>query len=394
MQPLQGIKIIDLTRAVSGPFCTMNLADLGAEVIKVEPPEGDESRTWGPYVNGESAFYMSINRGKQSMALNLKEKEAQDIVKELVKTADVLVENYRPGVIDRLGLGYDTLKEINPRLVFASISGFGQTGPFRDKPAYDMIVQSMGGIVSITGSAGGEPVRVGPSVSDLLAGLYTAFAIMTALYARTVTGLGQRIDMSMLDCLVSFLENAIARYFYSGTMPQPMGNRHSGIAPFQSYAVSNGTFVICAANQRLWGKVCKVMGKEELENDERFCTNVKRVDNTPELDKIFLPLFAAKTGEEWVEAFEKEGVPCTMINNMGQVVTNPQVLAREMIIEMAHPIADKIKMAGIPLKLSETPAKITTPPPYLGQHTENILSQILGMDKENIDRLKEVGVVK
>lgn len=394
MQPLQGIKIIDLTRAVSGPFCTMNLSDLGAQVIKIEPPEGDESRTWGPYVNGESAFYMSINRGKKSMALNLKEKEAQDIVKELVKDADVIVENYRPGVIDRLGLSYDVLKEINPNLIFASISGFGQTGPFKDKPAYDMIVQSMGGIVSITGSAGGEPVRVGPSVSDLLAGLYTAFAIMTALYARTVTGVGQRIDMSMLDCLVSFLENAIARYFYSDKMPQPTGNRHSGIAPFQSYKVANGNFVICAANQRLWSKVCKVLGKEELENDERFSTNVKRVENTTELDKIFGPLFATKTGEEWLEIFENEGVPCTMINNIGQVVANPQILAREMIIEMEHPIAQKIKMAGIPIKLLGTPAKITTPPPYLGQHTDSILSEILGMDKENIEKLKAAGVAK
>lgn len=394
MRPLDGIKIIDLTRAVSGPFCTMTLSDLGAEVIKIEPPEGDESRTWGPYVNGESAFYMSINRGKKSMALNLKEKKAQDIVKELVKDADVLIENYRPGVIDRLGLGYEELKAINPKLIYASISGFGQTGPFKGKPAYDMIVQSMGGIVSITGPEGGDPVRVGPSVSDLLSGLYAAFSIVTAIHARTNTGKGQRVDISMLDCIVSFLENAIARYFYSGKMPQPMGTRHSGIAPFQSYRVMDGSVVICAANQKLWGKVCKVMGSEHLENDEKFCTNVKRVENTPILDEIFGPVFLSKTGAEWEKLFEAEGVPCTMINNIGQVVTNPQILARDMIIEMDHPIAGKVKMAGTPVKLSDTPASITISPPFLGQHTDEILGAIIGMSKNEIDSLRANGVAK
>lgn len=394
MRPLDGIKIVDLTRAVSGPFCTMALSDMGADIVKIEPPEGDESRTWGPHVNGESAFYMSINRGKKSMALNLKEKQAQDIVKKLVEDADVIIENYRPGVMDRLNLGYEVIKEINPKIIYASISGFGQTGPFKGKPAYDMIVQSMGGIVSITGTEAGEPVRVGPSISDLLSGLYAAYSIVTAVYARTKTGRGQRIDISMLDCIVSFLENAIARYFYSGKMPKPTGTRHSGIAPFQAYKVMDGSVVICAANQKLWGKVCQIMGTEHLENDERFCTNVKRVENTPILDEIFGPTFLSKTGGEWEKIYEEAGVPCTMINNIGQVVINPQILAREMITERDHPIVGKLKMTGTPIKMSDTPPAITTPPPFLGQHTDEILSSLLGFSEKDIASLKANGVAK
>lgn len=394
MQPLKDILVIDLTRALAGPVSTMILADFGANVIKIEPPQGDDSRAWGPFVNGESAFYMSINRGKRSIIMNLKDPEGQKMVKQLVMKADVIVENYRPGIMEGFGMGYEDLKKINSKIIYAAISGFGHTGPYRLKPAWDMIVQAMGGIMSITGSEGGEQVRVGASIGDLLAGVYNALGIMTALYARTITGEGQKIDISMLDCQVAFLENAIARYLYSGKMPGPIGNRHSSIAPFESFTASDGEIVIAIANQKQWANLCNLIDREDLVRDERFVSNDDRVRNRPELISILRPIFQSKTTAQWVETLESVGIACSTINNMEQVINHPQVLARDMIVELQHPIAGSVKMPGIPVKFSATPGKITLPPPYLGQHTDEILNELFCLNDQDISKLKLSGVVK
>lgn len=394
MLPLEGVKILDLTRVLAGPYATMILADMGADVIKIEIPKtGDDSRAFGPFLKGESAYFMSINRNKRSMTLNLKTEEGKEILTKLIKKADVIVENYRPGTMEKLGFGYEKIKDINDKIIYAACSGFGHSGPYTKKPAYDAIVQAMGGIMSITGQENGEPTRVGASIGDIIAGIFTATGILTALYHREKTGKGQKVDVAMLDCQVAILENAIARYFVSGEIPKPIGNRHPSITPFEAFDTKDGKIMIAIGNDRLWAKFCTMVGREELIEDERFASNALRTQNYAETKQIVSEILANETADYWLEKFDEENIPATRINTIDKVVSNPQVLARDMIISVDHPVAGDFKMAGIPIKLSETPGTVRRPAPTLGEHTEDILENMFGYSKEEIEKLREKGVI-
>lgn len=383
MQTLQGIRVLDLSRVLAGPYATMMLADYGADVIKIEPPKvGDDSRAFGPFVGKESAYFMSLNRNKRSIELNFKRQAECDLFKEMVKQADVVVENYRPGTMEKFGLSYEVLKEINPKLIYVACSGFGQTGPYTTKPAYDIIVQAMGGIMSITGPENGDPTRVGASVGDVVAGIFTAYGTMMALFHRERTGFGQKVDVGMLDCQVAILENAIARFVTSGIVPGPLGNRHPSITPFSSFTAKDGYLIVGAGNTRLWERLCAVLDKAELISDPRFATNSDRTNHVKELSEILNGVFKQKTIAEWIVLLEEAGLPCAPINTVDKIVNDPQVVAREMIVEVEHPVAGKLKMPGIPVKMSLTPGAIKTPAPLLGQHTAEVLKELLGWDEK------------
>lgn len=394
MGPLQGIKVLDLTRVLAGPYCTMMLGDLGAEVIKVETPTiGDDSRHFGPYQHGESAYFMSLNRNKQSITLNLKTEEGKSILKEFVKKVDIIVENYRPGTMEKLGLGYDVLKEINPQIIYAAASGFGHTGPYSLRPAYDGVVQAMGGIMSITGEKDGEPTRVGPSIGDIGAGLFTAIGALAALNHRHVHGVGQKVDVAMLDCQVAMLENAIARYVVTGEVPRPAGNRHTSIVPFEPFETSNGKIVVAVGNDQIWKRYCQVTGLEALIEDPKFAKNPDRNKNYDELRPLIAEKMMGKTTEEWMKILDDNGVPNGPINYIDAVLEDEQVKAREMIVEVEHPIAGKLKMPGVAIKLSETPGAVVSPAPVLGQHTTEILQRFFGYSEAEIEDLYEKGVL-
>jgi CoA:oxalate CoA-transferase len=383
MKTLEGITVLDLSRVLAGPYCGMMLADNGANVVKIEPPKvGDDSRAFGPFVGKESAYFMSLNRNKRSIALNFKRQEEIDLFRELVKKADVVLENYRPGTMEKFGLGYDELKKIKPDLVYAACSGFGHSGPYMLKPAYDIIVQAMGGVMSITGSEGGEPTRIGASLGDIIAGIFTAWGVMLALYHREKTGEGQKVDVGMLDCQVAILENAIARYVTSGAVPGPLGNRHPSITPFSAFTAKDGHIIVGAGNDRLWTKLCQELGCAELLSDERFSSNGNRTNNVKALAEILNKVFITKTIAEWMKALEAAGLPCAPINTVDKVVNDPQVKARDMIVEVEHPIAGKLKMPGVPVKLSATPGAVENPAPLLGEHTAEILKEFLGWDEQ------------
>lgn len=329
--PLDGMKVLDLTRVLAGPYATMLLGDLGAEVIKIEQPgTGDESRNFGPFKNGFSLYFMSVNRGKQSVTLNLKTERGQSIFKQLLKQSDVLVENFRPGTMKKLGLDYDTLKVEHPSLIYAACSGFGQTGPYAEQGAYDMIIQGMGGIISITGEPGGPPVRVGTSISDITAALFTTIGILSALHHRNRTGNGQFVDVAMLDSLVAVLENAVVRYFATGEPPKPLGARHPAITPFEAFASADGHVIIALGNDTLWAKFCEHVNRQELISDERFRTNADRTENHDELFPILSEIMSQRPTDDWINALGAIGVPCGPINTMDKVVSHPQVQAREI----------------------------------------------------------------
>lgn len=395
MRPLEGIKVIDLSRILSGPYCTMALADLGAEVIKVEPPNGDDTRTWGPpFVNGESAYFLSINRNKKSIVLNLKEEKGRQILLDLVKEADVVVENFRPGTLKRLKLDYETLKAVNPRIILASISGYGQTGPYSHKPGYDVIAQGMGGLMSVTGEPGQRPVKVGFSIADIGTGMWAIIGILSALMAREKTGEGQWVDASLLDTIISWQTYFAGNYFASGENPKPQGGAHPNIVPYQLFEASNGYFNIAVGNESLWDKFCTAIGQPELRDNPKFKTNKDRVVNRKELVDHLQKLFLTNTKEHWIELFEGVGIPCGPVLNFDEIFKDPHVLAREQLVEVDHPKAGKVKMTGIPIKLSSTPGEIRTAPPLLGEHSEEILRTKLNMSDEEIRQLKESGVVK
>jgi len=324
---------------------------------------------------------MSLNRNKRSMTLNFKRQAECDVFKEMVKYADVVLENYRPGTMEKFGLGYDELKKINPKIIYAACSGFGHSGPYQYKPAYDIIVQAMGGIMSITGPEGGEPCRVGASVGDIIAGMFTAYGVMMALYHREKTGEGQKVDVGMLDCQVAVLENAIARYVTSGSVPTPLGNRHPSISPFSSFTAQDGHIIVGAGNDRLWTKLCNILGKPELLTDPRFNTNGNRTAHVKELTAILNEVFSHKTIAEWMTVLEEAELPCAPINTIDKIVNDPHIKSREMIVEVEHPIAGHLKMAGLPVKMSVTPGAVERPAPLLGQHTAELLKEILGWDE-------------
>ena len=392
--PLEGLIVLDLTRVLVGPYATMVLADLGADVIKIEMPgTGDDARAYPPHINGESAYFMSLNRNKRGMTLNLKSEAGKEVFRDLVGKADIVVENFRPGTMTKLGLDYDTLREINPRLIYAAASGFGQTGPYSRRAAYDAIVQAMGGIMSVTGQAGGEPTRVGTSMGDITAGLFTTIGILTAVIHREKSGKGQMVDVAMLDSQVAILENAIARYTVTGKIPEPIGNRHPSIIPFETFATADGTIMIAAGNNALWRKLCYALEQPDLADDPRFKTNPLRAENYDELRPILAAVIGGRETAVWLEILEEAGVPNGPINNMAQVMADPQVQAREMIVEVDHPVAGKTELPGIPIKLSDTPGSIRTPAPLLGQHAEEILTGLLGYDQQDIEGLREKGAL-
>lgn len=393
-QALDNIKILDLTRVLAGPYATMILADMGADVIKIEMPEtGDDSRGYGPYINNESAYFMSINRNKRSMTLNLKSEKGKEIFLGMIKDMDVLVENFRPGTMEKLGLGYDYLSTVNPKLIYAASSGYGHTGPYSKRAAYDAVVQAMGGIMSITGEKDGKPTRVGSSIGDISAGMFTAIGILAALENRHSTGLGQKVDVAMLDCQVAMLENAIARYYVTGEVPRPYGNRHTSIVPFETFETSDGEIMVAAGNNNLWAQLCECLEIPELAFDVRFKDNPLRNENYDELRPLLTPAFKVKTTKEWQECLDIKGIPNGPINSIDMVVNDPQIIAREMIVEVEHPVAGSFKMPGIPIKLSDTPGMIRTAAPVLGQHTEEILREYLNYDSETVEKLVNEGVL-
>ena len=392
--PLTDLLVLDATRVLAGPFAGMVLADLGAEVIKVERPgTGDDARGFGPFRNGVSAYFASVNRGKKSLTLDLKRPEGRDILLRLAERADVVLENFRPGVMARLGLGYAQLRERNPRLVYAACSGFGQTGPYRDRPAYDAVIQAMGGIMSITGEEGGPPVRVGASIADITAALCTVIGILGALHRREASGEGQMVDVAMLDCQVGILENAIARYFVSGQAPGRLGTRHPSITPFQAFETLDGQVVVAIGNDRLWERFCQVVGRDELAADERFATNALRTRHHAELLPLMREILGAHPTAWWLAELERAGIPCGPIHGIDELATDPQVAARDMLQEVVDPVAGPMQMAGVPIKLSATPGAIAGPAPALGQHTDAILVGLLGLDAAAIARLRDQGIV-
>lgn len=377
--PLDGITVIDLSRVLAGPYCTMVLADLGARVIKVEMPHrGDDARHFPPFVNGKSAYFMSLNRGKESIALDLKSDSDRATFEQLLAGADVLVENFRPGTMDKLGYGWEALHAQFPRLIMAAASGFGQTGPYAARPAYDMVVQAMGGIMSLTGHAGAEPTRVGTSIGDITAGLFTAVAVNAALLHRERTGLGQMADISMLDSQVAILENAIARTTATGVAPGPIGARHPSITPFDAFKTQDGEHIIIAAgNDRLFANLCKALGRADLSANDLFEGNAKRTEHHAALKDELEKALAEKTTTQWLEILQRAGIPSGPINSVSDVLDDPQVNARNMIITADDPVAGEIKMAGNPIKLSAfADATTRKPAPDLDADREKILNEL------------------
>jgi len=394
MQPLQNIRVLDLSRVLAGPYCTMVLGDLGAEVIKVEPPEGDETRGWGPpFASGESAYYLCVNRNKRGMVVNLKTDEGRAILRDLAMQSDVLVENFRPGTLKKFGLDFETLHELNPRLVYCSISGFGQTGPLKDMPGYDFMIQAMGGIMSVTGEPEGEPMKVGVAVADLFAGQNAVIAILAALQARTFTGKGQFIDIALFDSELGWLANVASNYLVSGRNPRRYGNAHANIVPYQSFQASDGWFVVAVGNDKQFESLCRVIGKADLAAEARFATNSERVRNREVLIPILKPIFTEKTVTEWL-ALIGDQFPCGPINTFEQVFAMPHVREREMLVEMEHPTIGALPLVGSPLKMGDTPVEYRLPPPLMGQHTNIILEELLGYSKQKVMELLEHGCIK
>jgi len=377
MQPLNGIRVLDLSRVLAGPYCTMVLGDLGADVIKVESPEGDETRAWGPpFAEGESAYYLCVNRNKRSIVVDFKTAEGRDILSRLIRQSDILVENFRPGSLARFSLDFESASALNPNLIYCSITGFGQTGPLRDKPGYDFMIQALGGLMSITGEPDGEPMKVGVAVADLFAGQNAVIAILAALQARIHTGKGQHIDISLFDSQLSMLANVASNYLVSGDLPKRYGNAHANIVPYQSFKASDGWFVIAVGNDKQFTKMCEVIGKSELVNDVRFATNSARVENRDELIPILKPIFLTKTVNEWLSLIGDE-FPCGAINNLDGAFSMSQVEEREMLIHMEHSEIGDLRLVGSPLKFSDTPVGYKLPPPRLGEHTEEVLRELL-----------------
>ena len=394
--PLAGIRVLDLTWVLAGPYAAMILCDLGAEVVKVErPPHGDVARTTGPFVNNESMYFQSVNRGKRSISIDLRSDEGRDLFLRLVDRADVVMENFTPGVMDKLGIGSKELLKRNPRLVFASTSGFGQTGPWRDKPALDIIVQGMGGVMSITGYPGEPPARPGTSIGDICGGLYTAIGILAALRERDISGSGQSVDISMLDCQIAILENAVARYFATGAEPEPLGTRHPSATPFQAFPTADGWMVVALSwgIDSQWELFCAELGLHELVGDDRFDTSFKRTEHHADLEPLLFKATRTQSTEHWVSALSQYGIPIGPLNTIGQAVSQEQIAAREMITTVQHPLAGDVTMAASPLKLSRTPGRVYGYAPAFGQDTVAVLDEWLGIDEAKAESLAESGIV-
>ena len=377
MQPLQGIRVLDLSRVLAGPYCTMVLGDLGADVIKVEPPEGDETRGWGPpFAGGESAYYLCVNRNKRGIVINLKTDEGKKILRDLALRSDVLVENFRPGTLEKFGLDFTTLHEINPKLIYCSITGFGQTGSMKDKPGYDFMIQALGGLMSITGEPEGEPMKTGVAVVDLFAGQNAIIAILAALQARTLTGRGQHLDISLFDSQLGWLANVASNYLISGKLPKRHGNAHANIVPYQSFQASDGWFAIAVGNDKQFVRLCEMLGKPEIAADEKFATNSGRVRNRVEIIPLLASIFKDASVFEWLTKLNEAEIPCGPIQNFEQVFSMPTVKEREMLVKMDHPTIGKLPLVGSPLKMSDTPVQYRLHPPLMGEHTQEVLREL------------------
>ncbi len=404
--PLSHVKVLDLSRVLAAPWAAQNLADLGAEVIKVERPlKGDDSRAYAPpYLKDaqgketrESAYFCAANRGKKSITINISKPEGQRLVRELAKQCDVLIENYKVGDLARYGLGYDDLKALNPGIIYCSVTGFGQTGPDKDKPGYDFMAQGMGGLMSITGERddlpGGGPQRVGVPIIDLTTGMYATIAICAAIANRAVTGKGQWIDVALLDSCVAFLANQAMNFFATGESPRPLGNAHPNIVPYQTFKTADGALILACGNDNLFNKFCDVAGCAHLAKDPRFSTNGERVKNRDEITRLLNEVFLKRPTREWVKLLDEAGVANGPINTIEKVFDEPQVQARGMKIELPHAGAGKVPLVASPMKFSGTPIRHEMPPPVLGQHTDEILSGVLNKNADEIAKLKAGGIV-
>ena len=404
--PLSHIKVLDLSRVLAGPWAAQNLADLGAQVIKVERPlKGDDSRAFAPpfltdvqgNLTKESAYYCAANRGKKSITIDIASQAGQELVRELAKDVDVIVENYKVGDLARYGLGYEDIKKINPGIIYCSVTGFGQTGPYKDRPGYDFMAQGMGGLMSVTGESqdlpGGGPQRVGVPIIDMTTGMYATVAICAAIAHRAVSGLGQWVDVALLDSCVALLSNQAMNYFATGTSPEMIGNAHPNIVPYQSFKTADGAIILACGNDNLFNKFCEVAQCQHLAQDPKFATNGQRVSNRVEITQLLAAIFNQKTTKEWVRLLDDAGVANGPINSIAEVFEEPQVQARGMQIQLDHATAGKVTLVGSPMKFSATPISYETPPPALGQHTQEILEKVLHKSAAQITQLKDSGIV-
>jgi crotonobetainyl-CoA:carnitine CoA-transferase CaiB-like acyl-CoA transferase len=395
MDPLTGTRVIDLSRILAGPYATMALADAGADVVKIEEPgKGDDTRGWGPpFVEGESTYFLSVNRGKRSVTLNLKHEEGRRILRQLLDGADVLVENFRPGTLDRLGFSYDAVRARNPRLVYASVSGYGPDGPWGGKPGYDAIAQGEAGLMSITGMPGGPPTRVGASVADVLAGMTAFQGILLALVRRQQTGQGGRVDVSLLESLLAPLCYHASAYLLAGEAPARLGNRHPSLAPYETFEAEDGHVIVGVGNDALWRTFCAAAGQPELAADPDFATNALRVRNYDALRARIAPLLRARTVAQWLERLEGAGVPCGRVRSVAEALDSEQVKARGLLLEVEHPRLGAGRYLGSPIHLSEAGRGSRRPPPLLGQHTQEVLAERLGLGPDDVSALRSQGVV-
>jgi len=392
---LDGVRIIDLTRVLAGPFCTMILGDLGADVIKIERPDlGDDTRHWGPpfIEGGQSAYFLCTNRNKRSVTLNLKSDRGLEILRDLIKTGDVLVENFRTGTLERWGLGYDALQQLRPGLIYCAITGYGHTGPYRDRPGYDILAQALGGFMSVTGPADGEPHRAGVAIADLAAGMFAAHAILAGLYRQGKDGSGQYIDIGLLDSQVALMTYVASNYLVTEEPPTRLGNAHPNIVPYEVFKAHDGYFTFGAGNDRQWTKFSQAVGHPNWATDERFATNPQRLAHRDELIELLKDLFIQRDMDDWLTLFEEIGLPAAPINSMDRVFSDPQVIARNLRIEVPHPTAGSVPLVSSPLNIPTSPTGVRYPPPLLGQHTEEILSDLLGYKPETIQTLQQEGV--
>ena len=401
--PLAGLRILDMSRVLAAPSCTQLLGDLGADVIKIEKPgEGDDTRKWGPpYLRGrdgretsEGAYYLAANRSKRSVTIDFTKPVGQMLARSLIGKCDVLFENYKVGTLSRYRLAWDDLKDEFPRLVYCSVTGFGQTGPYAPRAGYDYLVQAMGGFMSQTGEPDGEPMKAGVGIADLMTGMYAAVAVLSALRHRDLTGKGQHIDIALLDCQVAWLATVAQNYLTSGEVPPRLGNAHPNIVPYQVFAAADGHIVLAVGNDGQFRKFCDFAGRPELAGDPRFATNEARVRNRKTLVPLLAEIVANETSRHWIDGLERLAVPCSPINRLDQVFEDPQVVARGMTLSMPHPLAPgPIRLVNNPIKMSETSPAPSRPPPLLGQHTEEVLGELLGLDDGEVERLREAGVV-
>jgi formyl-CoA transferase/CoA:oxalate CoA-transferase len=394
--PLSGITILDLSRVLAGPYCTMLAADMGARVIKIEHPvRGDDTRAWGPpFVEGESAYYLSVNRNKESVALDFKQPDGRAVLDRLLARADVVVENFRTGSLDAIGLDYETVSERHPTLIYVSISGFGRTGPRRDEAGYDAVAQAESGLMSITGAPDGPAVRLGVAVADLASGMYAFQGMLGAIIARGRTGRGQLVDVSLLDVTTSLLTYQAQRFFTTGTAPTRAGNRHPSIAPYDAFPASDGVLILAIGSDALWQDFCRAAGLNDLAADSTLATNAGRVRAYATLRPRLEAVIAGRTRDEWIRILRAAGVPCGAVRDIAEALGDPQIAARDMVTPVSHPTIGTLNLLGTPVKLSDTPNTIRTAPPLLGEHTRAVLRQDAGMDDAAIERLAAAGVVK